>query len=124
MIHNNLIVFVSAVTAFPDTRDYDARQTLMTARTTNASTTRAASTSYSPIDATAYQDLPASTARQKYPFAQRNTILAKTEVVALTTRATIAASAQLASQVSIALTTSMTAIIICARSAATLSKSP
>lgn len=105
----------TVATAHPDTRDSDARPTWTTARATSAPTTRAASTSSTPTAATAYRDLPASTARQKYPFAQRNTILAKTEADASTTRATTAASAQAVTPVPIALTTWMTAIIICAR---------
>ena len=87
----------------------------MIARPINASITRVASTSLNPIDATAYQDIPASTAKQKYPFAQKNIIHAKTGANASTTKATTHASAQSVSQVSIVQLIMMTAIIICAR---------
>ena len=87
----------------------------MIARPINASITRVASTSLNPIDATAYQDIPASTAKQKYPFAQQNIIHAKTGVNTSTTETTIHANAHSSSQVSIVQLIMTTAIIICAR---------
>lgn len=105
----------TVATAPPGTRDFDARTTSTTARTTSARITQPASTSYKPTDASAPQDSWASTARRRYPFAQRGTTPARTGAGASTTGPTIAANAQSASRGLIAPPTWMTALIICAR---------
>lgn len=106
---------VTVATAPPGTRDFDARTTSTTARTTSARITQPASTSYRPTDATAPQDSWASIARRRYPFAQKGTTPARTGVAASTTGPTIAANAQSGSPASIVPPTWMTALIICAR---------
>lgn len=105
----------TVATAPPGTRDFDARTTSTTARTTSARITQPASTSYKPTDASAPQDSWASTARRRYPFAQKGTTPARTGAGASTTGPTIAANAQSASRGLIAPPTWMTALIICAR---------
>lgn len=106
---------VTVATAPPGTRDFDVRATSTIVPTTGALTTQPASTSYKPIDATAPQDSWESTARRRYPFAQRGTTPARMEADASTIRPTTAANAQSASPASIVPQTWMTVSIICAR---------
>ena len=87
----------------------------MITRPTNASITRVASTSLNPIDATAYQDIPASTAKQKDLYAQKNIIHAKTGANASKIKAITHSSSQSVTQLSIVQLIMMTVIIICAR---------
>lgn len=105
----------AAATVPPDTRDSDARATSTTVEGTGAPTMPRASTSSWPTDVNAPRDSWESTARRKYPFAQKDTTPARTVDDASTTRPTTAASARSASQVLIVPQIWILATTICVR---------